>query len=160
MGQTDQTVLDLVSEALSDMGSRLFSRIRDELGLAYYVGAQNFSGVGTGCFSFYAGTGADSAKQVEEELLSQASQLAVDGLTQEELSRAKAKLSGQKKISRQELGSVAFNSCMDELLGLGFNHSIDEEERIENITLEQVKDVSNRYFNNNNYAVAISTPAP
>ena len=160
LGQTDQTVLDLVSEALSDMGSRLFSRIRDELGLAYYVGAQNFSGVGTGCFSFYAGTGADSAKQVEEELLSQASQLAVDGLTQEELSRAKAKLSGQKKISRQELGSVAFNSCMDELLGLGFNHSIDEEERIENITLEQVKDVSNRYFNNNNYAVAISTPAP
>ncbi len=142
------------------MGSRLFSRIREELGLAYYVGAQNFSGIGTGCFSFYAGTGADSAKQVEEELITQAKQLSIDGLTQEELSRAKAKLSGQKKIARQELGSVAFNSCMDELLGLGFNHSIDEEERIENITLEQVKDVSSRYFNNNNYAIAISTPSP
>ena len=160
LGQTDQTILDLISEALSDMGSRLFSRIREELGLAYYVGAQNFSGIGTGCFSFYAGTGADSAKQVEEELITQAKQLSIDGLTQEELSRAKAKLSGQKKIARQELGSVAFNSCMDELLGLGFNHSIDEEERIENITLEQVKDVSSRYFNNDNYAIAISTPSP
>ena len=48
---------------------------------------------------------------------------------------------------------------MDELLGLGFNHSIDEEERIKNITLDQVLDVSGRFFSVNNYAVAISTPS-
>ena len=159
LGQADQTGLDLISEALSDMGSRLFSRIREELGLAYYVGAQNFSGIGTGCFTFYAGTGADSAKQVEEELIAQAKALSLEGLTKEELHRAKAKLLGQRKIARQELGSVAFNACMDELLGLGFNHSIDEEERIKNITLDQVLDVSGRFFSINNYAVAISTPS-
>ena len=50
------------------MGSGLFLRIHEELGLAYYVGTQNFYGIMPGCFSFYAGTGADSAKQVEEEL--------------------------------------------------------------------------------------------
>ena len=38
LGQADQTVLDVISEALNDMGSRLFLRIREELGLAYYVG--------------------------------------------------------------------------------------------------------------------------
>ena len=56
LGQADQTVLDVISEALNDMGSRLFLRIREELGLAYYVGTQNFSGLMPGCFSFYAGT--------------------------------------------------------------------------------------------------------
>ena len=52
LGQADQTVLDVISEALNDMGSRLFLRIREELGLAYYVGTQNFSGLMPGCFHF------------------------------------------------------------------------------------------------------------
>ena len=157
-GREDQLVLDLISEALNDMGSRLFNRIREELGLAYYVGTQNFSGVLPGCFSFYAGTGADSGDQVEEELISQAKILAKEGLTCEELNRAKAKLLGQKKIARQELGNVAFDSCMNELLGLGFNYSLEQEERIEKISLDQISTVCDNYFSSDNYAVAISIP--
>ena len=89
-------MLDVISEALNDMGSRLFLRIREELGLAYYVGTQNFSGLMPGCFSFYAGTGAGSASQVEKELIAQAKRLAKEGLTAEEINRAKAKLRPQK----------------------------------------------------------------
>ena len=50
-------------------GSRLFLRIREELGLAYYVGAQNFAGVVPGYFAFYTGTEPAKADQVEKELL-------------------------------------------------------------------------------------------
>ena len=46
---------------------------------------------------------------------------------------------------------------MNELLGLGYNHSTEEEVRIEQVTLEQVQDVASRYFEADNYAVAIST---
>ena len=159
LGQADQTVLDVISEALNDMGSRLFLRIREELGLAYYVGTQNFSGLMPGCFSFYAGTGAGSASQVEKELIAQAKRLAKEGLTAEEINRAKAKLSGHKKIARQELGQVAFSACMDELLGLGFKHSDEEEARVERVTLDEVKEVANRYFGTDNHVVAISTPS-
>src|SRR5437588_2598474 len=35
----DRTVLDLIDEASSDLGSRFFVRIREQMGLAYYVGA-------------------------------------------------------------------------------------------------------------------------
>ena len=45
-----------VQEACSDLGSRLFLRIREKLGLAYYVGAQNFLGLAPGYFAFYVGT--------------------------------------------------------------------------------------------------------
>ena len=38
----DRYPLELLQEGCSDLGSRLFLRIREKLGLAYYVGAQNF----------------------------------------------------------------------------------------------------------------------
>ncbi|MCH2372519.1 MAG: hypothetical protein MK324_18665, partial [Pirellulales bacterium] len=97
--------------------------------------------------------------QVEKELIAQAKRLAKEGLTAEEINRAKAKLSGHKKIARQELGQVTFSACMDELLGLGFKHSDEEEARVERVTLDEVKEVANRYFGTDNHVVAISTPS-
>ena len=38
----DQVALSILDEALSDLGSRLFIRIREELGLAYFVGTSQF----------------------------------------------------------------------------------------------------------------------
>ena len=38
----DQVGLAILDEALSDLGSRLFIRIREELGLAYFVGTSQF----------------------------------------------------------------------------------------------------------------------
>ena len=137
----------------------MFLKIREELGLAYYVGTQNFAGRVPGCFSFYAGTAADAAGQVEAELLTQAKRLAKEGLTEEELCRAKAKLIGHKKIARQDLGNVAFATCMDELLGLGYNHHAVEDARIEAVTLEQVRDVADRYFGTEQFATAVSLPS-
>ena len=159
LGHADRYAMDLISEALNDMGSRLFLKIREELGLAYYVGTQNFTGLVPGCFSFYAGTAAETAAQVEEELLNQAKRLAKEGLTDEELRRAKAKLIGHKKIARQDLGNVAFATCMDELLGLGYNHHAKEDDRVESVTLAQVREVAARYFGTENFATAVSLPA-
>ena len=159
LDHTDRYPMDLISEALNDMGSRLFLKIREELGLAYYVGTQNFAGRVPGCFSFYAGTAADAAAQVEAELLHQAKRLAKGGLTEEELRRAKAKLIGHRKIARQDLGNVAFATCMDELLGLGYDHHAGEEARIEAVTLEQVREVAARYFGTEQFATAVSLPA-
>ena len=65
----DRYALDLLQEACSDLGSRLFLRIREKLGLAYYVGAQNVVGLAPGYFAFYAGTAPEKAALVETELL-------------------------------------------------------------------------------------------
>jgi len=158
LDHADRCVLDLISEALNDMGSRLFLKIREELGLAYYVGTQNFTGRVPGCFSFYAGTAADTAEQVESELLNQARHLASDGLTEDELRRAKAKLIGHKKIARQDLGSVAFATCMDELLGLGHDHHAGEAARIEAVTLGQAREAAAQYLGTDHFATAVSLP--
>src|SRR5438445_2978103 len=75
----DRYALELIQESCSDLGSRLFLRIREKLGLAYYVGAQNFLGLVPGYFAFYCGTAPDKVESVEQELLREAEQLRAEG---------------------------------------------------------------------------------
>jgi zinc protease len=136
----------LLQEACSDLGSRLFLRIREQLGLAYYVGAQNFTGLAPGYFAFYAGTAPDQAARVEQELLEEALTLAREGLSETELRRAKAKILGQKKIARQDLGHLAMITGLDELYGLGYANQDAEEARMEAVTADEIRSVAARYL--------------
>jgi zinc protease len=138
--------LELIQEACSDLGSRLFLRIRERLGLAYYVGAQNFPGLAPGYFAFYAGTSTEHAQLVETELLQEAALLASEGLSEAELHRAKAKILGQKKIARQDLGHLAMSSALDELYGLGFDFSDREDQLFEAVTADQIRLVASQFL--------------
>jgi zinc protease len=155
----DRYPLELLQEACSDLGSRLFMRIREKLGLAYYVGAQNVLGLAPGYFAFYAGTAPEKAGQVETELLSEAELLRAEGLTAEELKRAKAKIIGQRKIARQDLGSFAMTTALDELYGLGYAHTDTEDSLYEDVTLEQVKAVARKYLKPDALVISVVKPA-
>jgi len=154
----DRQAMELLQEACSDLGSRLFLRIREKLGLAYYVGAQNLLGLTPGYFAFYAGTEPDKAAQVELEMFKEVELLRTDCLTEEELKRAKAKIIGQRKISRQDLGGLATTTALDELYGLGFAHSDAEDERIAATTLAEVKAVAQKYLCPDTAVVTIINP--
>jgi zinc protease len=154
----DRHALDLLQEACSDLGSRLFLRIREKLGLAYYVGAQNFVGLAPGYFGFYAGTEPEKAALVEQEILKEAELLRAEGLTAEELKRAKAKVIGQKKIARQDLGGFAMATALDELYGLGYQYTDAEDAKFEAVTLEQVKAVARRYLKPETVVIALVKP--
>ncbi len=151
----DRYALELLQEACSDMGSRLFLRIRDELGLAYYVGATHFPGRLPGYFAFYCGTAPGQVDLVETELRAQAELLRSEGLTEAELTRAKAKVIGQRKIARQDLGAVALGAALDELYGLGFDHGDRDDERYSAVTLEDVRAVAQRYLDPTRSVVSI-----
>jgi zinc protease len=154
----DRQAMDLLQEACSDLGSRLFLRIREKLGLAYYVGAQNFVGLAPGYFAFYAGTEPEKAELVEQEILKEAELLRAEGLTNEELKRAKAKVIGQKKIARQDLGGFALATALDELYGLGYNYTDAEDAKLEAVTLEQVKNVARKYLEPEAVVIAVVKP--
>jgi zinc protease len=158
IGDAERYPLELLQEACSDLGSRLFMRIREKLGLAYYVGAQNVLGLAPGYFAFYAGTMPEKAGQVETELLSEAELLRADGLTADELKRAKAKVIGQRKIARQDLGGFAMTNALDELYGLGYAHTDTEDALYEAVTLEQVKAVARKYLKPDALVIAMVRP--
>jgi len=154
----DRHALELIQETCSDLGSRLFVRIRETLGLAYQVGASHFYGLQPGYFAFYASTAPQKAALVEAEMLKETELLRQEGLTEVELSRAKAKLIGQKKIARQDLGSLALATALDELYGLGFAHHETEEATVQAITTDQVRAAANRYLRADNFVVASVVP--
>ena len=154
----DRYPLELLQEACSDLGSRLFLRIREKLGLAYYVGAQNFVGLAPGYFAFYAGTAPEKAALVETELLKEAELLRAEGLTAEELKRAKAKIIGQRKIARQDLGGFAMTTALDELYGLGYAHTDTEDARYEAVTLDQLKAAAQKYLKPDALVISLVKP--
>jgi zinc protease len=158
MHDDDRYALDLLQEACSDLGSRLFLRVREKLGLAYYVGAQHFPGLAPGYFAFYAGTEPTKAGLVEQEFLKEAELLRTEGLTVQELKRAKAKIIGQKKIARQDLGSLASLTALDELYGLGYQRTDLDDAKFEAVTLEQVKAVAKKYLKPDTFVVSVVKP--
>jgi zinc protease len=154
----DRYALELLQEACSDLGSRLFLRVREQMGLAYYVGAQNFPGIAPGYFAFYVGTMPEKVELVEKELLREAELLRAEGLTEAELKRAKAKIIGQKKIARQDLGGLASTTALDELYGLGYQRIDQEDALYEAVTLERVKAAAVKYLRPEAVVIAVVKP--
>src|SRR5438132_596697 len=64
LSSPDRYALELIDEASSDLGSRFFIRIRQQMGLAYYVGASQMQGLVPGLFAFYLGTDPQKLERV------------------------------------------------------------------------------------------------
>jgi zinc protease len=158
MFSPDRYALELIDEASSDLGSRFFVRIREQMGLAYYVGASQMQGLVPGVFLFYVGTDPQKIEPVKTALLEEINRLASEGLTEQELARAKKKMIGQQQIANQSNDSFGYMAALDELYGLGFAHYLTLEREVEAITLEEVKRVAAKYFLNQPYVLAIVRP--
>jgi zinc protease len=128
------------------------------MGLAYYVGASQMQGLASGYFLFYVGTDPQKLSNVRAALLEEINKLAADGLTLEELSRAKKKLVGQMQIAHQSNDSFGYMVALDELYGLGFSRYKSLESEVEAVTLEDVKRIAQKYFQAKPYVLAIVRP--
>jgi len=158
MFSEDRYALELIDEASSDLGSRFFVRIREQMGLAYYVGASQMQGLVPGLFLFYLGTDPQKIESVKTALLDEIDKLAAEGLTTNELGRAKKKLLGQMQIANQSNDSFGYMAALDELYGLGFAHYKSFERDVEAVTLEDVKSVAAKYFQKQPYVLATVRP--
>ncbi len=154
----DRYPLELIDEASSDLGSRFFIRIREKMGLAYYVGASQMEGLVPGLFAFYLGTDPKKIEPVKAALLDEIHKLAGEGLTGEELTRAKKKLIGQQEIANQSNDSFGFQCAIDELYGLGFDHYKSTEREVNAVTLDEIKRVAGKYFLDRPYVLATVRP--
>jgi len=154
----DQIALSILDEALSDLGSRLFIRIREELGLAYFVGTSQFLGLDAGHFFFYLGTDPAKRKEIEVELLREVARLAEKGITREEFARSRAKMQSQDKLEQQNPSQIAYAASLDELFGLGYTYGQTRRDRIAAISLDEVNAIAAKYFSSPNYVLATVSP--
>ena len=87
--------LSILNNALGGgMSSRLFQRIREDLGMAYSVYTYPSSYRGVGSFNVYVGTNPENGETVIRELKEQLALFLEKGMTEKEFKSAKAQLRG------------------------------------------------------------------
>ncbi len=153
LAHPDNPALEMIDEACSDMASRLFIRIREELGLAYSVGATRMSGLEPGFLVFYASTAPEKLDLVQDEMLAEIDLIVKEGLEAEEFERAKASWLGREAIHLQSVRDLAAAAATDELVGLGWDHYRKTPEIVRALTREQVREVAERHLREDNRVI-------
>ncbi len=138
--------LTLIDDACSDMGSRLFTRIREELGLAYYVGTQSFQACGAGAFYFYVGTDPAKLDQAQNEMLKLIADLARHGLRQQELDHARTAWKSRWLRAQQGNGAIAESLAWMEINGQGWEQFDKLPAQIDAVTARDTKAVAAEFF--------------
>lgn len=95
----------LVNALGGGMSSRLFQRVREELGLAYAVYAYNQFHQGTGQLGIYVGTRPGSAEAALEAIQQELRRMAGQGLDEAELLVGKRQLQGQLMLALESPGA-------------------------------------------------------
>lgn len=141
----DLYAISVFSNALGGgMSSRLFQRIREELGMAYSVYTYSSSYQGLGSFNVYAGTTPENGETVIREMQEQMALFLEKGLTDKEFRSAKAQLRGGYVLGL-ESSSGRMQSIGRGLLLL--NRLRDPEEtlaKIDAVTMDSVMEIARR----------------
>lgn len=128
------------------MSSRLFQRVREELGLAYTVFSYQTFYADAGVCGVYVGTRPEWASRAEEVIRAEMRQLAAEGLSAEELADIRGQVKGQLILSLESSGAR-----LQRLAGLALYDepflTLDElTARIDAITLEELAALAADYF--------------
>jgi predicted Zn-dependent peptidase len=128
------------------MSSRLFQRVREELGLAYAVFAYKHSYQSAGQLGVYIGTQPTSADAAVDAIAAEYARLAKDGLPADELADGKQQLKGQVMLSLESPGAR-----MGRLAGFVLHEDeyrpLDQMlAEIDAVTADEVAEVAAEYF--------------
>ena len=143
----EKYALSIVSNIFGGtMSSRLFQRIREELGMAYSVYAYSSSYAETGVFSVYAGTSKEKGKTVLQEILKEMERMKEKRITKQELENAKNQIRGTY-ILGQESGAARMNSIgKNVLLGQGPMSEEKVLKAIDDVDMDMIETVLDRVF--------------
>ncbi|MBC8468937.1 MAG: insulinase family protein [Planctomycetes bacterium] len=126
-----------VSVLSGGMSARLFTKVREERGLCYAIGARYHSLKEAAGIMCYAGTTPDKAQETLDVIIQQFNELG-DGISEEEIQRAKVGLQSSLILSSESSSSRAGSIAGDYYM-LGRVRSLDEiKEKIEETSVDSV----------------------
>ena len=129
------------------MSSRLFQRVREELGLAYSVYAFQSFHHDSGLQGIYAGTSPETAGRALDEILKELTRMAAEGFPVEEIEAGKNQLKGQLTLSLESPASRMYRVASSALYGEAFTPLDETLARIDAITPTQVAEACHDLFN-------------
>jgi predicted Zn-dependent peptidase len=128
------------------MSSRLFQRVREELGLAYAVYTFQSFHADVGTHGVYVGTSPDTARQALDAIREELAAVAAHGLPPDELAMGKSQLKGQVTLSLESVSSRMYRCASVELYGEPYRTLDEMLAQIDAVTPEQVAEVARDFF--------------
>lgn len=160
MKHSDFYVGEVLDELFSGMSSRLFERVREEKGLAYFVRSSRITGLDTSMFLFFAGTSPLHDREVLSEIDAEIARVKAGEVSQEELTRCQVRLKAARRMGLQTNSSRAMQAGLNALYGLPVNDWKNYDRYIEDVTLGRLQAFAKTYFKKELRTQLVVRPAP
>ncbi|MDQ3014436.1 MAG: insulinase family protein [bacterium] len=152
-------VLRLLNAVLgAGMSSRLFQKLREEMGVGYYVRSSYESFVDHGFFSVSVGADIKRVEEVIKAILVELNKLKTELVPADELQKTKDHLIGTLSLGLESSDSIAEFYGYQELLRKEIRTPADIIKEIKSVTADQIRTVARKIFLDKNLNLAIVGP--
>lgn len=159
VGDKRNPVISVLSGILgSGMSSRLFRKIRDEMGVGYYVHASNEPSTDHGAFLVSAGVANNRVEEVVRAILAELALLTRELVSKEELDKVKEHLVGMMYLGLESSDSLAEFCGIQEVLRKEIKTPKEKERLIRAVTATEVRNMARKIFTDKNLNLALVGP--
>lgn len=137
------------------MSSRLFTKLRDEMGVCYYVRADHQQCTDHGAFVISVGSNVSRTKEVVGVILDECTKLTKTSVSKEELKKAKEHYTGHLYMNLETTDALAEFYASQEVVRGKLKTPKEIEMGIRKVTAEDVMKVAKDIFRNDNLNLAI-----
>ena len=140
------------------MSSRLFTKVREELGLAYYIQAASSTNPDTGYLVTRSGLDNGNVKKGIKAILKEFKKLKNKKVDEEELRKAKDYIKGKTSLKLESSDALAFYYGRQALLERSLLTPMELFKRIESVQLDDVLETSKKLFTPEGLNLALIGP--
>ncbi|MBI2630690.1 insulinase family protein [Candidatus Nomurabacteria bacterium] len=140
------------------MSSRLFQKLREEMGVGYYVRAYNDAYTDHGFFQISAGVDNKRIEEVLDAVLEECKKLKKYKVGEEELNKVKEFLIGNMKLTLESSDDIANFYGGQELLKRELKSAEEKAREIRKVTAKQIQILAKEIFKDNKLNLALIGP--
>jgi predicted Zn-dependent peptidase len=142
----------------SGMSSRLFQKLREELGMCYYVRASHSPFTDHGYFTVSAGVGNERAGEAVSAILGEIRKIKEERVTEKELQKAKDFKVGNFSLSLESSDSLAEYYGFQELFKQKVMTPDDVVKKIQSVTADDISEMAKKIFTEEGLNLALVGP--
>ena len=140
------------------MSSRLFQKLREEMGVGYYVRAYNETYTDHGFFQISAGVDNKRIDEVIDAVLLECNKLKTEKVSKEELEKVKEYLVGNMKLSLESSDDIANFYGGQEFFKREIKNAEEKAKELRKVTANQIQNLAKEIFKNEKLNLALIGP--
>lgn len=155
----DKYAMNILSAILGgNMSSRLFTSVREKNGLAYYIHTNSENYKDVGYLVTQAGVSNEKCTKAIRIILEEYKKIRDFGVDKDELNDAKTYLKGRMTIALESSDAMASFVAMQELYSEKILTPQEKFDKIDNVSIDDIKRVSEEIFVDNKLNLALIGP--